>query len=70
VLPFGAAQRTLNTVGTCSTSGQDATNMIPSFARATGQQAAIGGTTGYALTPDQENRSEAATYGAIGGAGW
>ena len=66
-LPYGAAQRTLNTVGAVPQVAK-VTNMIPSFARATGQQAAIGGTTGYALTPDQENRQEGGTYGAIGGA--
>lgn len=67
VLPYGAAQRTLNTVGAVPQVAK-VTNMIPSFARATGQQAAIGGTTGYALTPDQENRQEGGTYGAVGGA--
>lgn len=66
-LPYGAAQRTLNTVGAVPQVAK-VTNMIPSFARATGQQAAIGGTTGYALTPDQENRQEGGTYGAVGGA--
>lgn len=67
VLPFGAAQKTLNTVAQVPQVAKTL-NMIPSFARATGQQAAIGGATGYALTPDQENRQQGATFGAIGGA--
>ena len=67
VLPFGAAQRTLNTVAQVPQVTKTL-NMIPSFARNIGQQATIGGATGYALTPDQENRSDAATFGAIGGA--
>jgi len=67
VLPYGAAQKTLNTVAQVPQVAKTL-NMIPSFARATGQQAAIGGATGYALTPDQENRQQGATFGAIGGA--
>jgi hypothetical protein len=67
VLPFGAAQKTLNTVAQVPQVAKTL-NMIPSFARATGQQAAIGGATGYALTPDQENREQGATFGAVGGA--
>lgn len=67
VLPFGAAQKTLNTVAQVPQVAKTL-NMIPSFARATGQQAAIGGATGYALTPDQENRQQGATFGAVGGA--
>jgi hypothetical protein len=66
-LPYGAAQKTFNTVAQVPQVAKTL-NMIPSFARATGQQAAIGGTTGYAMTPDQENRQEGGTYGAIGGA--
>jgi hypothetical protein len=42
--------------------------MIPSFARAVGQQSAIGAGTGYALTPDAAGRGESAAFGAIGGA--
>jgi hypothetical protein len=67
VLPYGAAQKTLNTVAQVPQFAKTL-NMIPSFARATGQQAAIGGATGYALTPDQENRQQGATFGAVGGA--
>lgn len=66
VLPFSAAQKGMNVVGNIPTVAK-ATNMIPSFARATGQQATIGGATGYALTPDQDNRGEQALYGAGGG---
>jgi hypothetical protein len=67
VLPYGAAQKTLNTVAQVPQVAKTL-NMIPSFARATGQQAAIGGATGYALTPDQEDRQQGATFGAVGGA--
>jgi hypothetical protein len=67
VLPYGVAQKTLNTVAQVPQVAKTL-NMIPSFARATGQQAAIGGATGYALTPDQEDRQQGATFGAVGGA--
>ncbi len=67
VLPFGAAQRTLNTVAQVPQVAKTL-NVLPSFARNMGQQATIGGATGYALTPDQENRSDSATFGAVGGA--
>ena len=66
VLPFSAAQKGMNVVGNIPSVAK-ATNMIPSFARATGQQTAIGAGTGYALTPDQDNRGEQAAYGAAGG---
>jgi hypothetical protein len=68
VAPFSAAQKGFNVVGNIPTVAK-ATNMIPSFARATGQQATIGAGTGYALTPDQENREQSAFFGALGGAG-
>ena len=68
VAPFSAAQKGLNVVGNIPTVAK-ATSMIPSFARATGQQATIGAGTGYALTPDQENREQSAFFGALGGAG-
>jgi hypothetical protein len=66
ILPFGVTQKATNVIGSLP-AVQKATSMIPSFARATGQQAIIGGTTGYALTPDQDNRGEQALYGAGGG---
>jgi len=67
LIPFTAAQKATTAVGNIPQVAKTI-NMIPSFARATGQQAAIGGATGYALTPDQENRQQGATFGAIGGA--
>jgi len=67
VLPFGAAQKTLNTVAQVPQVAKTL-NMIPSYARNMGQQATIGGATGYALTPDQEDRQQGATFGAVGGA--
>jgi len=66
VLPFGVAQKTLNTVAQVPQVAKTL-NMIPSFARATGQQTAIGGATGYALTPNIENRENAAMFGAATG---
>jgi hypothetical protein len=70
-LPFSAAQKGISAVSNIPQVVKSI-GQLPSFARATGvplQQTAIGAGTGYALTPDQENRGEAATYGAIGGAG-
>jgi hypothetical protein len=68
LVPYSAAQKGLNVIGNIPTVAKT-TNMIPSFARATGQQTAIGGGTAYALTPDQENRKEQAAFGAAFGAG-
>jgi hypothetical protein len=66
-IPYGAAQSLTSKLSqvpqVARTIGQ-----IPSFARATGQQAAIGGTLGYGLTPDQQNREQAATFGTLTGA--
>ena len=67
-LPFTAAQKGLNAVAQVPQIAKNL-NMIPSYARSIGQQTAIGAGTGYALTPDQENRQQGATFGAIGGAG-
>jgi hypothetical protein len=67
ILPFGAAQKTLNTVAQVPQVAKTL-NVLPSWARNMGQQTAIGGATGYALTPDQENRQQGATFGAVGGA--
>jgi hypothetical protein len=67
-LPFGGVQKAMTAVGSVP-AVQRMTSMIPSFARATGQQAAIGAGTGYALTPDEAGRGESALFGAIGGAG-
>jgi hypothetical protein len=68
VLPFGATQKALTTVGNIPAVTK-ATSMIPSFAKSVGQQTAIGGGTSYALTPDQEDRNKQAIYGAAFGAG-
>ena len=67
LLPFSGAQRAVSAVGSVP-AVQRATSMIPSFAKATGQQAAIGGALGYGLTPDEQNREEAALYGGAFGA--
>jgi hypothetical protein len=67
LVPFTAAQKTATAIGNvpqvARTIGQ-----LPSFARATGQQAAIGGALGYGLTPDQQNREQAALFGGLTGA--
>lgn len=67
LVPFGAAQKTATAIGNIPQVAR-AVGQIPSFARATGQQAAIGGALGYGLTPDQQNREQAATFGALTGA--
>jgi hypothetical protein len=71
VLPFTAAQKGVTAVSNIPKVAQTVSK-LPSYLRAMGApitQTAIGGGTGYALTPDQENREEAAAFGAIGGAG-
>lgn len=68
VLPFGAAQRATSAIAQVPQVARTI-GMLPSYARAMGQQAAIGGATGYALTPDQQGRAEGAAFGALGGAG-
>jgi hypothetical protein len=67
LVPFGAAQKAATAVGNIPQVAR-AVGQIPSFARATGQQAAIGGALGYGLTPDENNREEAALYGGAFGA--
>jgi hypothetical protein len=66
VLPFSAAQKGVTAVSNIPKVAQNI-GKIPSFARATGEQAIIGAGTGYALTPDQENRGQQALFGAGGG---
>jgi hypothetical protein len=66
LLPFGAAQKGLNTVAQVPQVAK-AIGTLPSYARAMGQQSIIGGTTGYALTPDQQGREQSAAFGAIAG---
>jgi hypothetical protein len=67
LLPFSGAQKAMTAIGSVP-AVQKMTSMIPSFARATGQQAAIGGALGYGLTPDEQNREQAALYGGAFGA--
>jgi len=66
LLPFTAAQRGV-TAATSLPQVSQAIGKLPSFARATGEQAAIGGALGYGLTPDQQNREQAGLYGTIFG---
>lgn len=65
--PFSAAQKTATAIGNIPQVVK-AVGQIPSFARATTQQAAIGGTLGYGLTPDDQNREQAALFGTVTGA--
>lgn len=67
LIPYSAAQKGITTVGNIPKVAQNL-NKIPSFARATGEQALIGGTLGYGLTPDDQNREQAALYGTAFGA--
>jgi hypothetical protein len=66
VLPYTAAQKAITTAGNIPKVAQNL-QKIPSFARATGEQALIGGSLGYGLTPDDQNRGQAATFGAVTG---
>jgi hypothetical protein len=66
LLPFGAAQKSLNMVAQVPQVAKTI-GTLPSYARAMGQQSIIGGTTGYALTPDQQGREQSAAFGAIAG---
>jgi hypothetical protein len=65
--PFSALQKGVNVIKSIP-QVQNVIGKLPSFAAATGEQAAIGTTLGYALTPDQQNREEAALYGGGFGA--
>jgi hypothetical protein len=67
LLPFSAAQKGVNVVKSIP-QVQNVIGKIPSFVAATGEQAAIGGALGYGLTPDEQNREQAALFGAGGGA--
>lgn len=70
-VPYSAAQKVLTTAKSVPQIASQISNLgkIPSFALATGEQAAIGGGTGALLTPTEEGRGQGAAYGAIGGAG-
>lgn len=69
LVPYSAAQKVVNTVKAVPQIASKIANIgkIPSFALASGEQALIGGTTGYGLTPDSENRKEAGIYGTVFG---
>jgi hypothetical protein len=66
-VPYSAAQKAVNTVKAIP-QVSNVIGKIPSFLAATGEQAAIGGATGYGLTPDSENRNQAGIYGTAFGA--
>jgi hypothetical protein len=68
-VPYSAAQKAVNAVKAVPQIASKISNLgkIPSFALATGEQAAIGGATGYGLTPDIENRNQAGLYGTVFG---
>jgi hypothetical protein len=67
IAPFSLAQKGVTAVGNIPKVAQNL-QKIPSFARATGEQAFIGGSLGYGLTPDDQNREQAALYGTAFGA--
>ena len=67
VAPFSVAQKGVTAVSNIPKVAQNI-NKIPSFARATGEQALIGSALGYGLTPDEQNREQAALYGGAFGA--
>lgn len=69
VAPYSAAQKTVSAIKSIPQIASRIANIgkIPSFALASGEQAAIGGATGYGLTPDSENRNQAGLYGTVFG---
>jgi hypothetical protein len=68
-IPYTAAQKAIGAVKSVPQIASQVSNLgkIPSFALATGEQAAIGGATGYGLTPDIENRNQAGLFGTVFG---
>ena len=68
-LPFSAAQKAVNVVKSTPQIASRISNMgkVPATALAVGEQSAIGAGTGYALTPNIENRENAALFGAATG---
>jgi len=84
LVPYSAAQKAVGAIKAIPQIASKISNLgkIPSFALAAGEQTAIGGGTGYALTPTAEDRGNAAMFGAatgpvgeiakplIKGAGW
>lgn len=69
LVPYSAAQKAVSAVKAIPQVASKVANIgkIPSFALAAGEQSAIGGGTGYALTPTAEDRSNAAMFGAATG---
>jgi hypothetical protein len=69
LVPYSAAQKAIGAVKAIPQVASRVANIgkIPSFALAAGEQSAIGGGTGYALTPTAEDRSNAAMFGAATG---
>jgi hypothetical protein len=67
LIPFGVAQKATTAIANIPQVARQI-GQLPSFARAVGQQATIGGALGYGLTPDQQNREQAATFGTLTGA--
>lgn len=67
LVPFAGAQKVATAVQNIPRVAQSI-GKLPSYARATGEQAAIGGALGYGLTPDEQNREQAALYGGAFGA--
>ena len=65
-LPFAMAQKGVNAVKSIPAIS-NVVSKIPSYATAIAEQSAIGGGTGYALTPTAENRGNAAAWGAATG---
>jgi len=73
-VPYSAAQKAVGAVKAIPQVANQITQIakagkIPSFALAAGEQSAIGGGTGALLTPTEEGRGSAATWGAAGGVG-
>ena len=69
MIPYSAAQKAIGAVKSVPQIASNISNIgkIPSFALASGEQAFIGGATGYGLTPDSENRNQAGVYGTVFG---
>lgn len=66
LVPYSAAQKAIGAVKAVPQVA-NVIGKIPSFAAASGEQSLIGGATGYALTPNAEDRANAATWGAATG---
>ena len=69
LVPYSAAQKAIGAVKAIPQVASKLSNIgkIPSAVLAAGEQTAIGGGTGYALTPTAEDRGNAAMFGAATG---